>query len=95
MSNVENILKRHLSEGDVLVVKFIKKNGDERVMRCTRNMALIPQSPVKESDGGAGDAKPRKPRKQPEGVAVVWDLEKGGWRSFQYESVQSVSVVED
>ena len=92
MSNVESIIKRHLSEGDVLVVKFTKKNGDERVMRCTRNMALIPQPPVKES---TGDAEPRKPRKQPEGVAVVWDLEKGAWRSFQYESVQSVSVVEE
>lgn len=91
MNNLIERLQQQLAQGDVLVVQFTKKNGEERVMRCTRNQALIPAEPVNEDAGSTTG----KTRKQPEGVEVVWDLEKGGWRSFQHESVISVSVVED
>jgi hypothetical protein len=91
MSNVKGILREELNSGATLVVTFEKTNGDKRVMKCTRNMSKIPQPPVTEGT----NIEPRKPRKQPEGVAVVWDLEKSDWRSFRYDSVISVSVVED
>lgn len=92
MSNIKSILQDELNRGSVLVVKFTKSNGEKRVMRCTRNMSLIPAPPVTEDKS---DKPQRKPRKQPEGVAVVWDLEKSDWRSFRHDSVESVIVVEE
>lgn len=53
----------------IITAKFIKKNGEPRVMRCTLRKDLVPEvfgsSAVKNTD-----------------FITVWDLDKEGWRSL-------------
>lgn len=62
---------------NVVVVTFTKKDGEERVMKCTLNENLLPP---KDPDV--------KPKKKSEDVIAVWDLDKSAWRSFRYDSVK-------
>ncbi len=64
-----------LKEGDVSVT-FTKKDGTERVMKCTLKEDVIPS--VESS------------RKENVGVVVVWDTEKKSWRSFRMDSITNV-----
>lgn len=69
-----------LREGQV-VVEFKKKDGEVRKMVCTKSFDMIP------------------PDKHPKSVSEpntngeiadlfnVWDLEKEGWRSFDYKTL--------
>lgn len=41
-------LKGHLAFGEVIVT-FTKKDGTERVMKCTTSEKLVPQEPIVES----------------------------------------------
>ena len=70
-------------------VKFTKKNGDERIMLCTKNMDLIPPEfhpkPLAEGE---------EPKPLSEVVCNVFDLESNGWRSFRFDSVITVNPVE-
>jgi len=69
----------------VLLVDFIKVDGTNRSMVCTRNFNYIPESDhPKSSDNN-------KPVN--ENVVVVYDLEAKGWRSFRVDSV--VNIVRD
>lgn len=69
-----------LSEQE-LTVTFTKKDGSERVMKCTRNLSVIPtdmqpkgtMQSVEESDN-----------------IKVFDTEQQGWRSFNFASVVNV-----
>lgn len=72
-------LKSTLAQGEATVV-FTKLNGQERTMRCTLQEGVIPPY----SEKGT--------RKNPPSgdVLAVWDLEKGEWRAFRYDSVKSV-----
>ena len=71
-------LKNILQIGEVRV-KFIKKDGSERDMRCTLNPALLPEQEVQES---------AEPKKEPNpNILKVWDLEKSAWRSFRLDSI--------
>jgi hypothetical protein len=72
-----------LSES-VAVVTFEKKDGTERVMKCTRNMSVIPSD--KQPTGNAS-AKPESDE-----VVKVYDMEADGWRSFRIDSVKSFVV---
>lgn len=70
-----------------LIVTFLKKDGTERVMRCTTNLDMIPaekhpkgDKPIKEGE-----------EKKVETAKRVFDLEKQEWRSFRYDSVIAVS----
>jgi hypothetical protein len=76
-------LKGHLNFGPVTVT-FTKKDGSERVMKCTTNENLIPQV-VEES------LTPKREKKLNEEVMSVYDLEAAGWRSFRWDSVKQVS----
>lgn len=70
-------------------VKFIKKDGTERVMKCTTNMLLIPEDKhPKKIDESSPDYKPRKVN---ESVIPVFDMEKSEWRSFTKDSLVSVN----
>ena len=60
---------------DVKVV-FMKKDGSLRTMVCTTNLAKIPAV-----------SHPKGERTPNEETKAVWDLEKGAWRSFRYDSV--------
>ena len=64
----------------VLVVTFDKKNGDERVMTCTKSLDVIPK------ENHPTDSKTPK-----EGLVNVWDTTAQGWRSFYYDRVKIVT----
>lgn len=68
---------------NVCIVEFQKVNGDLRTMKCTTRPNLLPQ------DKSEGESE-RKPNPE---VQVVFDLEKQDWRSFRYDSVKSVIVL--
>lgn len=71
-------LKNILQQGEVSV-KFIKKDGSERDMRCTLKADLLPEQEVQESTEAKKEPNPN--------VLRVWDLEKGAWRSFRLDSI--------
>lgn len=81
MVNIDK-LKQILDHQD-LFVKFTKKNGEERVMRCTRNINLIPKDQLPKGIGIVKD-----------GVTPVYDLDNDGWRSFSNDSVISYEFTE-
>ena len=72
-------LKGLLREG-VVTVNFTKKDGTPRVMRCTRDLNLIPE-----------DKQPRGTGTMTKGDAVsAFDLEKQEWRSFNTGNVTRI-----
>lgn len=73
-------------QSNICDVKFIKVNGEERLMRCTLKEDLLPE-PV------ASDAEINRNRAPSDSVQVVWDLEKTGWRSFRVDSVIDIQTV--
>jgi len=74
------LAEQYLSAGETVTVVFTKKDGTERTMHCTRNMNAIPQD---KHPKGAG-------RQKSQWTMVVFDIEKGEWRSFDEGSVLSV-----
>lgn len=76
-----NYLKNILQVGEVKV-KFIKKDGSERDMRCTLKADLLPEQENTESK--------REPSPD---VLKVWDLEKNAWRSFRFDSIIGFSEI--
>jgi hypothetical protein len=75
-------LKGVLHVGPVTVT-FNKKDGTERVMKCTLEPKELPPQVVTEN---------KKERKQPENSIAVYDLEAKGWRSFVIKSVTKVNI---
>jgi hypothetical protein len=75
-------LKEKLAKGEVFVT-FDKKDGTRRSMKCTRSGAMIPEehAPKGIITEKEGDTNVR-----------VFDLEKQGWRSFNYDSVIDIQV---
>ena len=65
------------------VITFTKKDGTERVMKCTLNPEQLPKVELKE------DAKPRK---ESTTSMRVFDLDKNDWRSFTIKSVKNVTI---
>lgn len=76
-------LTGHLKYGPVTVT-FTKKDGSDRIMKCTTNPTYImfkdPSILESKSD-----------RKVNEDVMPVYDLDAGGWRSFRWDSIKSVA----
>jgi hypothetical protein len=67
-------------------VTFVKKDGTQRVLRCTLSPTELPVQTDLE--------KAFKQQKTPNPeVLAVWDLENKGWRSFRYDSVLGFSVL--
>jgi hypothetical protein len=77
-------LRSNLSTGPVTVT-FTKKDGFERVMKCTTDPTyiLFKDPTVLES---------RNERTVSEEVMPVYDLESNGWRSFRWDSVKRVEL---
>ena len=67
-------------------VCFTKKDGTERVMRCTLNPDLLPLIKVDETVA----AKPE--RKKSDTSLAVYDLDAQGWRSFVITSIKNVKA---
>ena len=62
-------------------ITFTKVNGEERVMDCSLQEHMIPQT--EESN-----------RKKNEEVLPVWDINKGEWRSFRLDSVTNIEILQ-
>ena len=75
--NLTNLL--HCSN---IEVTFTKKDGTERVMRCTLQPEFLPESIEKE---GIRVSNPE--------VQSVWDIDSSGWRSFRFDSVSGFKIV--
>jgi len=77
-------LKGHLKSGPVTVV-FTKKDGTERVMKCTTNSTylMFKDPAILES---------KREKKPNEDVMPVYDLESSAWKSFRWDSIKSVMI---
>lgn len=64
-----------------VTVTFTKKDGTERVMKCTLNPDMLPPQVITED-------KPE--RKTPEHSMAVFDMEIKEWRSFVIKNVKRV-----
>ena len=73
------ILNDMLCHGEV-TVGSTKKDGSERVMRCTLSSNLLP---LVESEKTS-----KKPKVENSDVRTVYDLDAGAWRSFRWDSVK-------
>ena len=76
-------LRDMLKMGPVTVT-FTKKDGSERIMRCTLEPEQLPKVEVKE------DKVSRK--QKTDDVLAVYDLESLGWRSFTIKSVKRIEL---
>ena len=81
-------LKKML-EQNVLVVDFTKLNGDKRIMTCTLREDMKPQATKTDP------MSQKKVREVSDAVVSVWDVNAKGWRSFRYERINSVDIVEE
>jgi hypothetical protein len=72
----------HTSE---VTVTFTKKDGTERVMKCTTNptYVMFKDPAILES---------KKDRKVNEDVMPVYDLESQHWKSFRWDSIKQVQI---
>jgi hypothetical protein len=87
-------LKGHLRIGPVTVT-FTKKDGTERVMKCTTAPLLVPVDVLEgkhytNTDNPIDFPVPKKEKKVNEDVMPVYDLESNAWKSFRWDSVKSV-----
>lgn len=67
----------------VITVHFTKKDGTNRVMRCT----LLPEY-IQDDRQLLQEDKPA--RAENPDVMAVWDVEANGWRSFRIDSIMGV-----
>ena len=70
---------------NVVVVTFMKVNGDERVMTCTLQASYIPNAPTQKGELVMEN-------KSNSNTVSVWDVNANGWRSFRVENVKSISM---
>ena len=76
-------------EQHVVVVDFTKLNGDKRVMTCTLREDIKP--PATKTD----TMSQKKVREISDAVVSVWDVNAKGWRSFRYDRINAVDIVEE
>ena len=76
-------------EQNVLVVDFTKLDGDKRVMTCTLREDMKPAATKKDP------MSQKKVREVSDAVVSVWDVNAKGWRSFRYDRVNSVNIVDE
>jgi hypothetical protein len=80
---------KKLLEQNVVVVDFTKLNGDKRVMTCTLREDIKPRATK------ADPLSQKKVREVSDAVVSVWDVNAKGWRSFRYERVNAVDIVDE
>lgn len=73
----------------VMNITFIKKDGSERIMKCTLNSQYIPSLVVSSEEE---TLIPKKIRKENDDVISVFDLDKQDWRSIIIENIISTST---
>lgn len=70
-----------LLHGNEVTVDFNKKDGTNRVMRCTLKPELLPKVELTEN---------KKTKKKSENTLAVFDLDKQEWRSFTIKSINRI-----
>lgn len=76
-------------EQNVLVVDFTKLNGDKRVMTCTLREDIKPAATKTDT------MSQKKVREISDAVVSVWDVNAKGWRSFRYDRINSVNIIDE
>lgn len=79
---------KNLLEQNVLVVDFTKLNGDKRVMTCTLREDMKPRATKDDP------LSQKKVREVSDAVISVWDVNAKGWRSFRYDRVNNVDIID-
>jgi hypothetical protein len=69
-------------------VTFIKADGSERVMNCTQQITLIPEEFHPKGTKAVQTDADGNPVESDN--IIVWDLDKQGWRMFNYTRLVSV-----
>lgn len=69
---------------NVIEVTFTKKDGSERVMKCTLNQEILENGPGYEK-------KTDRVKKAHPNVLPVWDVEASAFRSINIDTVTKVS----
>jgi len=69
-----------------VTVTFTKKDGTERVMKCTTDPTYIMFKDPKILES-------KSKRAVNEDVLPVFDIDQGSWKSFRWDSIKSVSIV--
>jgi hypothetical protein len=78
-----------LLEHNVVVVDFLKLNGDRRVMTCTLRSDIKPKATKDDAISQTAV------RETSDAVVSVWDVNARGWRSFRYDRINSVDIVNE
>jgi len=76
-------------EQNVVVVDFTKLNGDKRVMTCTLREDIKPRATKTDT------MSQKAVREISDAVVSVWDVNAKGWRSFRYDRINAVNIVEE
>jgi hypothetical protein len=71
-------------------VKFIKKDGTIRIMKCTLDFNKIPKADHPKNVNMAKILK----LMQKSGIIHVYDIDKGGWRSVPFKEVDWMETSE-
>ena len=98
MSEVENTIAKikgiptkdelvKLLKEKVVEVTFTKLDGEDRVMPCTLIESYLP--PAKKDD----PVTQKKVREISDKVIVAWAVESKGFRSFRYERVKNIKIL--
>lgn len=74
---------------NVLTVDFTKLDGDKRVMTCTLREDIKPAATKTDP------LSQKKVREVSDAVVSVWDVNAKGWRSFRYDRVNAVDIVDE
>jgi len=74
-------VKDALQSGEV-VINFIKKDGTNRIMRCTTKPTIIPEEFTPKGTKAASDE-----------VQSVFDLDENHWKSFRWDSLVSAKAI--
>lgn len=87
---VRDALKALLSKG-IHQIKFLKADGSERIMNCTRDPELLSETLTEGLTEGT--KKDGTPKKEPTTSVRAVDVEKGEWRAFTIAKVIEVNSV--
>lgn len=66
----------------VVTVSFTKKDGTERIMKCTLDPSILPKSHVSED---------KEPKKKNSNTIAVYDVDANAWRSFVVRNVNQIN----
>lgn len=80
---------KNLLEQNVLTIDFLKLNGDRRIMTCTLRDDMKPRATK------ADPMSQKAVREVSDAVVSVWDVNARGWRSFRYDRVNAVDIVDE